>query len=155
MFANPVNDFYMQQAQPYHRYQFQPQNPPQFVTRPVTGIEEAKAAMIEPFTTYLFLDSSNGNIYLKRMNERGLSDFLIYLQQEEAKPQDPLIAINERLTKIENVIGGLVNDKSVSNVSSNAEPSTDCTATDVAENAESKPADVSKNTVFDKWKKRN
>lgn len=45
------------------------------------------------------------------MNDKGMSEFFVYSQEET--PADPLIAINSRLSKIEHFIGGL-NDKSIS-----------------------------------------
>lgn len=107
--------------------QFQNQyNMNQFVIKQVTNINEAKNAIINPLSIYLFVDYSNGNIYLKKMNNNGLSDFIVYSPQEEQKPNDPFAQINERLTNIENKLGG-INVQSVSNANSN----------DAAENATS------------------
>ena len=58
---NPINDYYFRNTQP----QFPPQQQPHIVTRFVTNMEEAKAAMIDGVSTNLFLDSGTGKIYLK------------------------------------------------------------------------------------------
>lgn len=110
--------FNQQQFQnPYPQFQNQ-YNMNQFVIKQVTNINEAKNAIINPLSIYLFVDYSNGNIYLKKMNNNGLSDFIVYSPQEEQKPNDPFIQINERLTNIENKLGG-INVQSISNAKSN------------------------------------
>lgn len=85
----------------YPMYQF-PQMP-QINSRFVTSIDEAKASMIDGFSTNIFLDTSTGKIYLKKLNNNGLADFLVYSTEERA---DPIEQINARLTKIENYLGG-------------------------------------------------
>ena len=134
----------------YPQYQF-PQMP-QVNSRFVTNIEEAKASMIDGYSTNLFLDTSNGKIYLKKLNNNGLSDFLVY-SIEEQKNTDPLAEINSRLTRIENYIGGQ-NDKSVS---SNKQSESVYQPT-VAEQDErydaTEPTGFSKNERNDKWKER-
>ena len=100
----------------YPMYQQQwlfPQQP-QLNSRFVTNIEEAKASMIDAISTNLFVDTSTGKIYLKKLNNNGQADFFVYAIEEQKPPKDPLEEINTRLTRIENYIGGL-NDKSVSN----------------------------------------
>ena len=98
---------YQQQWLPF------PPQQPQLNSRFVTNIEEAKASMIDGISTNLFVDTSTGKIYLKKLNNNGQADFFVYAIEEQKPPRDPLEEINERLTKIENYIGGL-NDKSVS-----------------------------------------
>ena len=93
----------------YPMYQF-PQMMPQINARFVTSVEEARASMIDGFSTNIFLDTSTGKIYLKKLNNNGLADFLVYTTEE--KQADPLTEINTRLTKIENYLGG--KDESVS-----------------------------------------
>lgn len=128
-YPNPVNDFYfrnaaMQQAN-FQQAQAVPQFPPQpqtqnpnnqLVCRYVTNHEEAKAAMVDALNTYIFLDTANGKIYLKRMSNNGLSDFYTYIIEEnktEQEKSDPFKQINERLSNIENSLGVIINDKSV------------------------------------------
>ena len=147
-YPNPINDFYFRNAQlqaqqsfgqsapplaPLPQYQnaaqFNPNPAPQnpnLITRYVTNIEEAKAAMIDGLSTYLFIDAGSGKIYLKKMNNNGLSDFYTYIVDESgtaAKALDPMQQINARLQNIENTLGDLKNDKSVqcnANVSKSA-----------------------------------
>ena len=92
----------------YPMYQF-PQMMPQINARFVTCVEEARASMIDGYSTNIFLDTSTGKIYLKKLNNNGLADFLVYTTEERA---DPLAEINTRLTKIENYLGG--KDESIS-----------------------------------------
>lgn len=156
-YQNPVNDFYMRNAQQYGQQllPFPPQQPqiPQVNTRFVTNIEEARAAMIDGVSTNLFLDSGTGKIYLKKMNNNGLSDFLVYsIEQSKEEKKDPIEEINSRLSNIENALGGIINAKSVSNAQSNG-----YVATAVAEqnesNAEAESTGFPKNARNDKWKK--
>lgn len=98
---NIVNDFYLRQAQPC----FPPQSIPQINGRFVTNKEEARAALIDGFSYNIFLDTSNGKIYLKKLNNNGVADFIIY-SIEDTKPADPISEMNQRLTKIENYLGG-------------------------------------------------
>lgn len=114
---------------------FSPNPPPareNIVTRQVTSVEEARAVIPEPMTTYLFPDTSTGKIYMKRMGANGMSEFYTYAPEPyekkevavaaEASAVSPLEEINERLANIEAAIGGLKNDKSVPNVRANAKP---------------------------------
>ena len=110
------NQFQQQMFNPGQMYQqIQPQTT-QFITRQVSNIEEAKACLIDPLSTFLFIDSSCGKIYMKRMNNNGLSDFYVFSVEENRQEmkQDPLEAINKRLENIENKLGG-INVQSVSN----------------------------------------
>jgi len=99
---NIINDFYLRQSQPY---QFPPQSIPQVNCRFVTNREEARAAMIDGFSYNIFLDTGNGKIYLKKLNNNGVADFITYCV-EDTKPADPISEINSRLLKIENYLGG-------------------------------------------------
>ena len=129
-YINPVNDFYMrnamyQQQQPYQQeFNFpppQPRLPPIHATW-VTSKEEARASHTDDFlATNIFLDTSSGKLYLKRMDNNGKAQFLTYVVEEPVEDADPLVAINSRLSKIENFIGGL-NDKSISSNVSNQQP---------------------------------
>lgn len=138
--------FNQQQFQnPYPQFQNQ-YNMNQFVIKQVTNINEAKNAIINPLSIYLFVDYSSGNIYLKKMNNNGLSDFIIYSPQEEPKPNDPFIQINERLTNIENKLGG-INVQSISNAKSN-----DATE-NVTTNAKSESSTIQQSSGNDARKK--
>ena len=68
-YVNPVNDFYLRNAQnAMYPQQFPPMpQQPQIKTYFVTGIEEARAAMIDPLATNIFLDTSSGKIYMKNL----------------------------------------------------------------------------------------
>lgn len=112
---NPVNDFYLRQNT-FNQLSFPPQPQTAHINcRFVTGIEEAKAAMIDPLSYNLFLDSGSGRIYLKKLSNNGQSDFICYsINQEETKDSDPLNEINIRLSNIESFLGGMKNDKSLS-----------------------------------------
>ena len=152
---NPMIDFYQSQInrlqnQQMNQYQNQVQYKP-FITKQVTNIEEAKASIIDPTSTYLFIDSNAGKIYMKRMNNNGLSDFFIFRVEEpvqEKKVEDPLSEINKRLTNIENKLGGIyvqsISDDEKSN-SGNPEP-------DVGKNAKSKSSALPKGSGDDERK---
>lgn len=168
-YPNPINDFYFRNAQlqaqqsfgqsvppmaPLPQYQnaaqFNPnpaQQNPNLITRYVTNIEEAKAAMVDALGTYLFIDTASGKIYLKRMNNNGLSDFYSYAI-EETKTEDKNDAfteINTRLSNIENTLGDLKNDKSIYGNAGNDKPARNSKATAASENesnGKSESADV-------------
>ena len=152
---NPMIDFYQNQInrlqnQQMNQYQNQGQYQP-FITRQVTNIDEAKASIIDPTSTYLFIDSNAGKIYMKRMNNNGLSDFFTFRVEEpvqEKKIEDPLSEINKRLTNIENKLGGIyvqsISDDEKSN-SGNPEP-------DVGKNAKSKSSALPKGSGDDERK---
>ena len=89
------------------------QNQSQFITKQVTNIDEAKAYIVDPFNSYLFVDINSGKIYMKKMNNNGMSDFYIFSVEENVK-QDPFAEINRRLDNIENKLGG-INVQSISN----------------------------------------
>lgn len=132
------NQFQQQMFNPGQMYQqIQPQTT-QFITRQVSNIEEAKACLIDPLSTFLFIDSSCGKIYMKRMNNNGLSDFYVFSVEENKQEmnQDPLEAINKRLENIENKLGGISNVQSVSNDGS--KPNESHAESNVAANAKAK-----------------
>ena len=137
----------------YPMYQQQwlfPQQPT-LNSRFVTNIEEAKASMIDAISTNLFVDTSTGKIYLKKLNNNGQADFFVYAIEEQKPPKDPLEEINTRLTRIENYIGGL-NDKSVSNDVKSV-PNT-ATAIENERYDATESTSVSENARNDKWQKR-
>ena len=119
-YINPVNDFYLRNAQasmqmPMYQNSFPPTpQQPQIKTYFVTGIEEARAAMIDPLATNIFLDTSSGRIYMKNMGNDGKPQFLCYSIEEQTVPKDPIEEINYRLTNIEKTLGGIQYDKSIS-----------------------------------------
>ena len=142
---NPMIDYYRNQINQLQN-QYQP-----FITRQVTNIDEAKASIIDPTSTYLFIDSNAGKIYMKRMNNNGLSDFFTFKVEEpiQEKATNPLDEINLRLTNIENKLGGIY-DKSISD---NEKSYSDNSKSDVAKNAKSKSAVVSESATDDERKK--
>lgn len=166
---NPVNDFYFRNAQPQQQYgqlmlPFPPQNQqqnvpqmPQINSRFVTNIDEAKAAMIDPLSMNLFLDSGNGKIYLKKLGNNGQSEFLCYSieQLKEEVKADPIIEINSRLSNIEKYLGELKNDKSVSDVIESTRGVATTVTTENESDAETESAGVSKMARNDKWEKRS
>ena len=117
------------------------QNQSQFITKQVTNIEEAKAYIVDPFNSYLFVDINSGKIYMKKMNNNGMSDFYIFSIEENVK-QDPFAEINRRLDNIENKLGGI----NVQSISNDAEPKSVSIGTD--EKSESKT--ISKSSGNDK-----
>ncbi len=137
---------YQQQWLPF------PPQQPQLNSRFVTNIEEAKASMIDAVSTNLFVDTSTGKIYVKKLNNNGQADFYVYTIEEQKPPRDPLEEINERLTKIENYIGGK-NVQSVSNdVKSEPVPYT-ATPKQNERYDETKSASVSEN-AGNGWRKK-
>ena len=150
---NPINDYYNRYGQ--QMLPFPPrQNFPPVNCRFVTNVDEAKASMIDGYSYNLFVDTSTGKIYLKKMNNNGLSDFITYKVEEPEPPKDPLADINARLTNIESYLGGIKNDKSVS-VPNQSTAGFNTTATEPHErNDETESAGVSKNAGNDFWKKR-
>lgn len=158
---NPVNDFYLRNSQYQNPYQptFPPQQLMQVTTRFVTNIDEAKAAMIDGIATNLFLDTCNGKIYLKRLSNDGRSEFLTYSidEQNNVKETDPLAEINARLSHIENFLGGIRNDKSVSSnasVQQSASISQSTTTEQNEPNGTTESTGFPKNAGNDKWQKR-
>ena len=155
---NPVNDFYFRNSQPYQpQLQFNfPQALPPINSNFVTNIEEARAARIDGISYNVFLDSSTGKIYLKKVNNNGTADFLVYAIEEQKAPPDPLEEINTRLTRIEEYIGG--KNESVSGITGTrqSEPVYESAVKETYErNDETKPAGLPKDAGNDKWKKRN
>ena len=117
------------------------QNQSQFITKQVTNIDEAKAYIVDPFNSYLFVDINSGKIYMKKMNNNGMSDFYIFSIEENVK-QDPFAEINRRLDNIENKLGGI----NVQSVSNDAESKSVSIGTD----EKSEPKTVSKSSGNDK-----
>lgn len=166
-YMNPVNDFYFRnsqqvfQQQPYQQqFNFPPQQPalPPINSKFVTNVEEAKASMVDGIAYNLFLDSSCGKIYLKKLGNNGTSDFLTYTleQQKKEEKSDPLNEINMRLERIENFIGGL-NVQSISSSTGNGQPEPvyqSAVAEPNEPNGSTESAGISENARNDKWQKR-
>ena len=155
MYPNPMNDFYLRQAQPYQQtFNFPPQQP-QIKSSFVSSVEEARASQIDFLSTNLFCDTANGKIYLKRIGDNGKPLFLTYVIEEEVKPTDPLSEINSRLMNIEKYLGG--RNESVSNDVGYAKPESVHNATvteSYAINDETKSTGFPKDAGNDKWQKR-
>ena len=166
---NPINDFYIRNAQNYqmpYQQQFNFPPYPQQTRQPiihsnwVTSIDEAKASRSDDFlSTNIFIDTSTGKIYMKRMDNDGKPQFLTYII-EEPEPQnvaDPLSEINTRLTHIENFLGGMTNDKSVQSnagVQQSASVSQSAVAEPHEPDGSAESTGFSKNAGNDKWQKR-
>lgn len=119
---NPQADFFRQQMAQIAQPQPQQQSPfnqqqtsayvqpiptqPQYITRPVTNIEEAKAAMIDPLSTNIFTDFANSKIYVKKINNNGLAEFYSFSldNSQQASQVDPNVGIYERLDRIESML---------------------------------------------------
>ena len=114
--------------------------------------EEARASMIDGYSYNIYLDTGSGKIYLKKLNNNGVADFLTYTLEAE-KTTDPISEINSRLQKIEQYIGGLKNE-SVSNVQQSAAVPYTAVAKQNEPNDEAKPAGLPENAGNDFWKKR-
>ena len=135
----PMNDFY------FRNYQ-----QPQIKTYFVTNIEEARASIIDPLATNLFIDTSTGNIYLKKLGNDGRPQFLVYTIQEEAV-KDPMEEIKTRLTNIENQLGG--KNESISNDVKSATVSRTAVTEPYAANDEVKSTGIPKDAGNDEWEK--
>ena len=165
MYQNPINDFYFRNSQPtvYQSGFMQPQYQ-RVNTRFVTNIEEAKAAIIDGYSTNLFLDSGNGKIYLKQFNNNGLSDFLVYSidEQNTERKTDTIEQINTRLSNIENILGDFKNgNESIQNNAIYEQSSkvdyrrtTEQASSTDEYNGTTESAGVPKNAGNDKWQKR-
>lgn len=157
MIQNQLNQM-NQSMQPQPQFTPYPQhnNQPQFFVRQVGSVDEAKGFPVDPNTMYFFLDTGNGKIYLKQLNtSNGKSDFYTYIVQEQVTPEkqsDPMAEINQRLSNIENIIGGVINGKSVSSNESNAESNGNDSATNYDEISKTKPANVSAGSTNGKRK---
>lgn len=153
MYQNPMNDFYLRQAQPYQQtFNFPPPQQPQIRANWVSSVEEAKASQIDFISTNLFLDTASGKIYLKRIGDNGKPQFITYVIEDELAEKDPLTEINSRLSNIENFLGGL----NVQSVSSNQQSEPVYQSAVAKQNEfydETKSASVQKDARNDKWKK--
>lgn len=145
-YNNPINDIYLQNKQWY-----QPQQT-QIMSRYVSNIEEAKATIIAPLSVNIFIDIASGKIYMKKMNNNGLAEFYEYIIAD-TKEETSFEQIENRLKNIEEIIGGVINDKSVS--SNDKQHATTAITEQNESDDETKSAGFSKNARNDKWQKRN
>ena len=155
MIQNQLNQM-NQNMQPQAQFNPYPQNnQPQFFVRQVGNIDEARSYPVDPNTMYFFLDTGNGKIYMKQLNtNNGKSDFFTYTVQEELseKKVDPMDEINNRLTNIEKIIGGLY-DKSISSDASNEKSNGDGSTTNVRKNEKPKSSNVQSGSANDSGEK--
>ena len=155
MIQNQLNQM-NQNMQPQAQFNPYPQNnQPQFFVRQVGNVDEARSYPVDPNTMYFFLDTGNGKIYMKQLNtNNGKSDFFTYTVQEELseKKVDPMDEINNRLTNIEKIIGGLY-DKSISSNASNEKSNGDGSATNVRKNEKPKSSNVQSGSANDSGEK--
>lgn len=89
-------------------------NQPQFITKQVSSIEEARAYIIDGVNTYLFVDYQGGKIYMKRLGNSGTSEFYVFTA-EQSSNVNPLEQINMRLSNIEKQLGGMKHASDESN----------------------------------------
>ena len=152
MYQNPMNDFYLRQAQ--QQFNFPPQQP-QIRANWVSSIEEAKASQIDFVSTNLYCDTASGKIYLKKIGDNGKPLFLTYVIQEEVNT-DPLSEINSRLSNIENYLGGRRNESVPNDVGYAKSESVPYSTTSKQNepNDEAKPTGFPKDAGNDKWQKR-
>ena len=159
MYPNPMNDFYLRQAQPYQQTFNFPPNPqlqvPQIKATWVSNIEEAKASQIDFVSTNLFCDTANGKIYLKKIGDNGKPMFLTYIIEEDVT-SDPLSEINARLINIENYLGGRRNESVPNDASVQQSQSVPYPAVTKPNesNDETKSTGFPKDAGNDKWQKR-
>jgi hypothetical protein len=156
MYPNP---FYPQIPQ-VNQLQFNPhgiqQNLEQFTVIPVSSEEEARNAITNPLSTFLFVDCGSGKIYYKKMNSNGKSDFVVYSPVFNNVVADPITQVNARLENIEKILGGL----DVQSIHGNAggKQSVPVPQSAVAEqnnsNGTAEPTGVSNVATNDIWKKR-
>ena len=105
--------------------QSQPSNPPNFFIRAVGSIDEAKGYATDPGILYFFIDSGNGKIYHKQLNDKAQTVFVTYVPEEPKKQAAETASIEQiaaRLEKLENLIGGNNNVQSVSDVKGSKQP---------------------------------
>ena len=154
MYPNPMNEFYLRQAQSYQQplpFTYEPQINASWVT----SIEEARAAQMNFASTNIYLDTSCGKIYLKRIGDNGKPQFLSYVVEEEIIPKDPLTEINTRLSKIEQYLGGQ-NAKSISsnaNVQQSERISNQSASISYERDEETESTSISESYGTDQWEK--
>ena len=94
---------------------------PQIKGRPVTSIEEARAAQVDlDGTSTYFPAPAEGKIYEKLIGMDGLPVFRVYQLQQDGGAQAPayadnntVLALQRRIEKLEEQIGGMTNDEHI------------------------------------------
>lgn len=114
---------------------------PRLVIKQVGSIDEAKGAIIDPFSLFVFVDFSCGKIYVKKMGESGQSEFYIYNQEQAQKQVDPMTEIRQRLANLEALLGG-GNGKSVPDIPGNEKSGAGNNQPAGGENAPGQPGTV-------------
>lgn len=116
---------YLQQQQQMYQPAYQQsmqQAPVQLKGRIVTSIDEAKAAQVDldGSSTY-FPAPAEGKVYEKLIGMDGLPVFRVYTLQESGGQKQPVyadnnvvIALQRRIEKLEEQIGGMTNDEHIS-----------------------------------------
>lgn len=116
---------YLQQQQQMYQPAYQQsmqQAPVQLKGRIVTSIDEAKAAQVDldGSSTY-FPAPAEGKVYEKLIGMDGLPVFRVYTLQESGRQKQPVyadnnvvIALQRRIEKLEEQIGGMTNDEHIS-----------------------------------------
>lgn len=128
------------QPQPDYR-----QSQPAFQVKAVSSIDEARAFIVSPVYTYLFVDMGNGRIYLKRMGNNGLSDFFVYeVNENPTEPKSPIDELKDRIAELESQIKELRSNESVSNDGRDAKPNEGDAGADDGTNEGAKPAVIPK-----------
>lgn len=88
--------------------QFVQQQTQSFSTIPVTSIEEANAYRVDLYGTPTFFYNAGSNeVYLKRTNQTGLADFIVFKRTEnevEVEKEDNFKIINEKLDNLQNLL---------------------------------------------------
>ena len=89
--------------------QFVQQQTQSFSTIPVTSIEEANAYRVDLYGTPTFFYNAGSNeVYLKRTNQNGLADFVVFKRAETevevSKEEDNFKIINEKLDNLQNLL---------------------------------------------------
>lgn len=165
LYRNQIGQNFQQPYMPFNPYVSNmgtPQsnnNQSNLFIRRVSSIEEARAAIVDPVGTYFFADMGTGKIYMKQMKNDGTAEFYTFGVEQtvtDTEKKDPLMEINQRLTNIEEKLGGIVNVQSVSGNgtaghSANAEFGTANGSTGYAKNAGSGPSEVPKVQRDDDW----
>lgn len=112
-----------QQQQQMYQQPMPTMMPPaqQIKGRPVTSIEEARAAQVDlDGTSTYFPAPAEGKVYEKLIGMDGLPVFRVYTLQESGAQKQPVyadnnvvIALQRRIEKLEEQIGGMTNDEHI------------------------------------------
>ena len=88
--------------------QFVQQQTQSFNIIPVTSVEEANAYRVDLYGTPTFFYNAGSNeVYLKRTNQTGLADFIVFKRIEvevEVEKEDNFKIINEKLDNLQNLL---------------------------------------------------